>query len=390
VITRLRVTNYKGLREIDLALLPLTVLVGPNGAGKSSVLDALRFLRDALDADLDHAVRERGGIEALRRRSSGHPLQVGMRVDLLTSAFAASYRFALAPDDTHGYTVRSERCEVQDLHDVSAAKRFERLDGRLLDAEPELQAASPRRGLYLRSVSAQPPFDAVYRALRSIAVVNPQPAALREFQKPDAREWLAYDGGNLASIVRRLQAREPSQLARALRRLQAMVPGITAVDPFTAGPRETLRFRQLMDNDAAWSFYAPSMADGVLRATALLVALHQGGTLLLGIEEPEAALFPAAVRLLTDACVERSAERQVFITTHAPEVLEHPGVAPEGVFVMRQRRGVSYVEPLLQGLGGAAGGRSASLGELLRDGALAPIDEAAPAQPPLFEVPEGA
>ena len=34
-ITRIRAKNYRSIRELDLELGPLTVLVGPNASGKS-------------------------------------------------------------------------------------------------------------------------------------------------------------------------------------------------------------------------------------------------------------------------------------------------------------------------------------------------------------------
>lgn len=41
MLTRLKVENFRSIRELDLRLSPLTALVGPNGSGKSTVLAAL-------------------------------------------------------------------------------------------------------------------------------------------------------------------------------------------------------------------------------------------------------------------------------------------------------------------------------------------------------------
>lgn len=41
VLTRLKVSFFRSIRDLDLRLSPLTVLVGPNGSGKSTVLAAL-------------------------------------------------------------------------------------------------------------------------------------------------------------------------------------------------------------------------------------------------------------------------------------------------------------------------------------------------------------
>ena len=80
-ITRVALRNYKSVAACDVALAPLTVLVGANGAGKSNFLDALRFTAQALRFSLDHALRERGGVNEVRRRSRGRPNHFGVRLD---------------------------------------------------------------------------------------------------------------------------------------------------------------------------------------------------------------------------------------------------------------------------------------------------------------------
>ena len=54
--------------SVELTLGPLTFLVGPNGSGKSNFLDALRFVADALNTTLEQSLRDRGGIQSVRRR----------------------------------------------------------------------------------------------------------------------------------------------------------------------------------------------------------------------------------------------------------------------------------------------------------------------------------
>ena len=93
VITRVALRNYKSIAACDITLAPLTILVGPNGAGKSNFIDALQFTAQALRYSLDHALRERGGINEVRRRSRGHPNHFGVRLEFKLSSATGWYAF---------------------------------------------------------------------------------------------------------------------------------------------------------------------------------------------------------------------------------------------------------------------------------------------------------
>ena len=58
MITNVEISNYRSIGDkVSLRLGNLTALVGPNGSGKSNVVDALRFVSEALlstDAGLCH------------------------------------------------------------------------------------------------------------------------------------------------------------------------------------------------------------------------------------------------------------------------------------------------------------------------------------------------
>ena len=66
-INRVRIKNYRSFADVDMTFEDLTVLVGPNGSGKSNVVDALRFVRDALTLGLENAinVNYRDGLDNL-------------------------------------------------------------------------------------------------------------------------------------------------------------------------------------------------------------------------------------------------------------------------------------------------------------------------------------
>ena len=111
-ITRVALRNYKSIAICDVDLAPLTILVGPNGAGKSNFLDALQFTAQALRFSLDHALRERGGINEVRRRSRGHPNHFGVRLNFRLPSANGWYAFEVGARPKGRYVVRKEECSV--------------------------------------------------------------------------------------------------------------------------------------------------------------------------------------------------------------------------------------------------------------------------------------
>ncbi|HVN04131.1 MAG TPA: AAA family ATPase [Bryobacteraceae bacterium] len=87
----------------------MTFLVGPNGAGKSSFLDALRFVTDSLRTSLEHTIRDRGGINEVRRRSGGHPNHFGLRLSFsLPTGETGHYAFRIGARPQGGFEVQNE------------------------------------------------------------------------------------------------------------------------------------------------------------------------------------------------------------------------------------------------------------------------------------------
>ena len=110
---------------------------------------------------------------------------------------------------------------------------------------------------------------------------------------------LEADGGNIASVLANLKAEAPESAARVREYLSKVVPGTVGMEPRAVGPKLTLEFRQeVRGGRHPWRFLADNVSDGTLRVLGVLVALYQGA-MLVGIEEPEGALHPAAAGVLT-------------------------------------------------------------------------------------------
>jgi len=351
-LSRVKIRNYKSIGACDVSLSRLTVLVGRNGAGKSNFLDALRFVVDGLQTSLDHALKSRGGIDAVRRRSTGHPRDFALQLDLnLPEWNVATYGFEIGARPKGGFRVKAEQLIVRNPRNAVVA-RYRVEDGQVnASSEERMPPALPDR-LYLVTAAGLPAFRNVFDALVSMGFYNLNPEEMKELQSPDAGELLHRDGGNIASVIARLSADQPGAVDRIKSYLGKIVPGVRELERASLGPKETLEFRlEVEGSDHPWRFYAVSMSDGTLRALGALVAVTQLATrrepvTLIGIEEPETALHPAAAGALMDALREATAHTQVLVTSHSPDLLDQIDPGTDGLFAVQARHGTTEIAPI--------------------------------------------
>jgi predicted ATPase len=379
-LTRVVLENYKSIARCDVSLGPLTFLVGANGSGKSNFLDGLRFVAEALRSSLDHAVRERGGINEVRLRSGGHPRHFGIRLEFaLDSGQRGYYAFRIGALREGGYVVQQEDCSILGSEVLSPPAHYSVRRGRVTSASSSVTPAAVRDRLYLVNASGLPEFRPLYEALSNMGFYNLNPDEIRDLQPPDMGELLTRDGSNLASVLGQLKAHAPGAKRRVEEYLGKVVPGVQQVDAKSIGSKETLEFRQqVKGSKKAWRFPATNMSDGTLRALGVLVSLFQSRNgqkpkvPLVGIEEPEVALHPAAAGVLLDALREASTNTQVIVTSHSPELLDDHRISTDSILAVMSDQGLTRIGPLDEVGASALRDRLYTPGELLRLNQLTP------------------
>ena len=387
LVTRIALRNYKSIAACDVELAPLTFLVGPNGCGKSNFLDALRFVAEALRFSLDHALRDRGGIHEVRRRSGGHPNHFGIRLDFQLPHATGWYAFRVAAKPGGRYSVQQEECFVVGAEGHGSYKVA---NGKVEASTTPNPPACASDRLYLVNMSGFDVFRPLYDALSAMGFYNLNPDAIRDLQAPDPGVLLKRDGSNLASVLSNLRAERKTDVEEYL---AAIAPGVTGVAARTIGNKLTLDFRQeVRGANHPRRFLASDMSDGTLRALGVLVALFQGNgealgrRHLVGIEEPESALHPAAAGVLIDCLTDAARSAQVIVTTHSADLLDYDAIPDSSVLAVLSEDAETRIGPLDETGRSALGDHLFTAGELLRMDQLRPDpDRSAPRHLDLFE-----
>lgn len=390
-IQRVVLRSYKSIAQCDIRLQPLTYLVGQNGAGKSNFLDALHFVRDALTGSLDNALSERGGLKEVRRRSSGHPNHMGIRIDFrLMDGRQGWYALRIGALASGGHEVQNEECVIGGM---GKGPFFRIAKGRLQGSSEATFPAVTNDRLALVAASGLTAFRPVFDGLAAMGFYNLNPKIMRELQKPQDGRLLKPVGENIVSVIHHLQRVAPDRMQSIKEYLQSVAPMVQGLERIAIGPMETLEFRQdVAGAQHPWRFLAQNMSDGTLRALGVLTALLQSNVdyspTLIGIEEPETALHPAASSALREVLVQAARHTQVLVTSHSPDLLDDNSINADTILAVVSEGGETKIAPLDAASRQMLREHLFSAGELLRMNQLAPdrsiIEQQSKAQADLF------
>jgi len=324
--TRLRLQNWKNFAAVDVKLQNRVFLVGPNASGKSNLLDALRFLRDVASpgGGFQEAVGRRSGVSAIRCLAARKYPDVEIAVEVGAPGASWKYELAFHQDNQRRQLVRKERV---------------RKDGELLLDRPNAEDRADTVRLtqtYLEQVNVNQPFRELVDFFASVRYLHIVPQLVREPDRSVGRSNDPFGGDFLEQVARTQPRTRDARLRRIRDALRVAVPQLQEVE-LARDARGTPHLRgkyQHWRPQGAWQ-NEEQFSDGTLRLMGLLwVAMETSGPLLL--EEPELSLHPEIVRALPQmlARAQRRTGRQVFLSTHSPELLRDEGIGLDEVLLL--------------------------------------------------------
>lgn len=386
-INRIRLSNFKSFKDLDLQLGKFNVFVGANASGKSNFIQSFKFLRDMKDHGLDNAISIQGGIEYLRNINLGHSEDLSLEVT--TDDLSMSY----LSETNINERIRIDRYET--IYKIilkfkNEGERYKKIDetieqkcnfvklvrynsdekgkfdekeipgkGEILisriNGKIKFNSTQPD-GVKIREENILPSFlrDDKFESNKSLllqyspfmspffcdfSIYDIDPKLPKRATSITGKAELEEDGSNLAIALKNILENEDTRKLTNL--VRDLLPFVEEMDVEKLSDKSLqFKLREIYSKNQ----YLPAsfLSDGTIYITALIIALYFNRKPIIIIEEPERNIHPYLISRLVNMMKEVSEEKQIIITTHNPEVIKHAGL--ENIYlVSRNEEGFSTI-----------------------------------------------
>ena len=320
------IENYLSLRDVELPLKPLTVLVGPNASGKSNVLKALALLKMMI-------TREKLPLIDTIRDSlwAGGANHISFQVHAKMEETQALYELKLKAETDKSFA--AEKLLVDNVQVISIQSG----QGVVQDENGKNETRYKSDKLALKSAGDygdKPVTSALTEFLRNWEFHDFRPELIRQ----DFEEFPFDDGTGLARLLSYWHENDPGRFHRVSESLEAATN--FRIDQHSIKGDKQLDLLEGYKNPIPLE----RASDGTLRLVVYYTLLNDP-TLppLIAIEEPERNLHPGALTDIANVLEQMAEQTQVIITTHSSQLLD--AFNPEnlsdslGVLLLRNRPG---------------------------------------------------
>lgn len=337
MINRIKIEGYKSIKNLDLELKPINILIGSNGVGKSNFLSFFKLVNNIYEKRLQNYVKTQGGANNL--------LHFGKKVtqNIKGNVFfdnKNSYNFTLASDNENKIFIlndeggfNSEYGSQYIYKDTWFYTNFSRFSDES-DIQNIKGGIANWINLYLSSLKIFHFHD------------TGENSPLRSPSQVDDNKYLKENGSNLPSFLYYLQEKHPKSFSRIEKTIKSIAPYFDRFELIPDRLNESiikLEWKEI--NQPEGYFNASHLSDGTLRFIALATLLMQPDLPeVIIIDEPELGLHPFAINKLASLIRKASATSQIIISTQSVNFVDN--FEPEEIITVDRENNESVFKRL--------------------------------------------
>lgn len=322
-LDQIKIKGFKSIKEADIKLGNLNVLIGANGAGKTNFISVFKLLNKMIEGNLQQHITQGGGAENFLFFGS----KTTDHIELFLQFSLNGYEAQFYQDSANRLIFENETC---------------------LFKGPEYNA--PYKEVIGKNHSETALLEVIKNPKNSIAShVIKNLRSWKYYHFHDTSEtakvkkpcqlndnlYLRTDASNLAAFLYLMQEKHPENFEVIRDTVRLIAPFfdnfVLRPDPFN---EEMIRL-EWRETGSDVPFLANQLSDGTLRFICLATVLLQPKLQLpstIIIDEPELGLHPYAIKVLASLMKSASKKTQIIVSTQSVQLVNE--FEPEDLIVV--------------------------------------------------------
>ncbi|MCL2576795.1 MAG: AAA family ATPase [Defluviitaleaceae bacterium] len=305
-LNRIVIKGYKSIKDSDIELGNLNVLIGSNGAGKSNFMSIFPLFQNIVVQNLARYAGIKG-VNSLFH--NGTKVTDSVLIEFHFDSYI--YAFELEASENNSLIFCEERIEAGGLTWGDGGHNESKWE------EGYLTLNLDRDDIRALSRETIPLYH--FNDTGSTSKIK------REHNLSNSN-ILMRDASNLATFLYRLRKYYEAEYQKIVKAVQRIAPYFK---DFILKPEEDnseLIFLRWQEKDCDEIFNPSQLSDGTLRFICLATLLLQPAELqpaIIIIDEPELGLHPYAITILAELVKKAATRKQVILATQSVELLDH-------------------------------------------------------------------
>ncbi|WP_271252348.1 AAA family ATPase [Pseudanabaena sp. Chao 1811] len=346
MLKHISIKGFKSIKELELDLSPINVLIGANGSGKSNFISFFKLLNRMMQSqgELQLFVAQSGGANSFLFDGAEITLQIESELEFEVSKdkfdyafkndrFDYSFKLSYAASDT--FVFAEEKCRDFNIMYNVWSDWMTLLSGHRESKLLEFTMFAQKK---------------IYSLIRNFIVYQfhntSTTSRIKQKWNADDNQYLKEDAGNLAPFLLRIRSKEP-------RYYQRIIETVSQISPFFAdfvlNPTSKTVLLQWREKGTDLIFSPHQASDGTLRVMALVTLLLQPPDSLpdvLILDEPELGLHPYAINIIGSLINSVANRCQVILATQSPLLVDC--FEPEDIIVVERNERESTFKRLVE------------------------------------------
>lgn len=301
MITKLRIKGYKSIKDQDIELRPINVLIGGNGIGKTNFISTFNLLYSIFNDELQMYCDKKGGANTLLYMGKKHTNEIMINMYFEKNGYPNEFKVNLEE--------AQDSLIIKNTYSCMYEQQWKEINEKTINGK-EIPS-------WLQILLSQ------FKIYHFHDAGDKSP--MKGWSRLHDNSFLRYDGENIASFLYFLQEKYPKHFKRIEMNVKAVSPFF---DSFNLKPNrlneETIRLEWKQKGAEDTYFNAYQLSDGTLRFICLATLLLQPEppqTII--IDEPELGLHPQAINRLATLIKKVSAKSQVIISTQSVNLVDN-------------------------------------------------------------------